>query len=137
MRWLGSAEKDSMLFDNSLRGCKYKSENENFDYKKKLLRERKINKDFINRIKLLTLEEVVYLKIESIASSLGGKLLGFPIMKMLPDICKEAFLLYALTASKNKRDAAAILKINLHQLNNLIKKHKIKLNSTNREYEVL
>ena len=69
LRWLGSAEKDSMLFDNTFRGSKYKSKNENFDYKKKLLEEKKINKDFLNRIKLITLEELVYLKLDSIGFS--------------------------------------------------------------------
>ena len=43
------SQGNSMLFDNSLRGSKYKSENENFDYKKILLEQRKINKDFNNR----------------------------------------------------------------------------------------
>tara|TARA_Y100000114_G_C11702820_1_gene299324 strand:+ start:210 stop:566 length:357 start_codon:yes stop_codon:yes gene_type:complete len=116
-----------MLFDNSLRGCKYKSKNENFDYKKKLLEEKKINKDFLNRIKLLTIEEILYLKLDSAATSLNGKLLGFPILKFMPDICKEAVTLFALSVTKNKRDAAAILKVNIHQLNNLIKRYNINL----------
>jgi hypothetical protein len=125
---LGSAEKDSVLFDNSFRGSKYKSENENFDYKKKLLEEKKINKDFINRVKLLTLEELIYLKLDSIASSLNGKLLGFPIMKMLPDICKGAFVLFALSSTKNKKDACAMLKTDKVGLISYMKRYKIATN---------
>lgn len=125
MRWLGSAEKDSMLFNNSLRGSKYKTQNENFDYKKHLLEQKKINKEFLNRIKLLTIEEVLYLKLDSIATSLKGKLFGFPIYKLLPDICKEAIILYALTSTKNKREAANILNINIQGLNSKIKKYNI------------
>lgn len=131
MRWLGSAEKDSMLFDNSFRGSKYKSENENFDYKKKLLEEKKINKDFINRVKLLTLEELIYLKLDSIASSLNGKLLGFPIMKMLPDICKGAFVLFALSSTKNKKDTCAMLKTDKIGLLGYMKKYKINIGDKN------
>ena len=127
MRWLGSAEKDSMLFDNTFRGSKYKSKNENFDYKKKLLEEKKINKDFLNRIKLVTLEELVYLKLDSITSSLNGKLLGFPIMKMLPDICKEAFVLFALSVTKNQKDACAMLKTDKVGLINYMKRYKINI----------
>jgi hypothetical protein len=125
---LGSAaEKDKMLFDNSFRGSKYKSKNENFDYKKKLLEEKKINKDFLNRVKLLTLEELIYLKLDAIAASLNGKLLGFPIMKMLPDICKEAFVLFALSETKNQKDASVMLKTDKFGLTNYIKKYKINL----------
>lgn len=120
-----------MLFDNSFRGSKYKSENENFDYKKKLLEEKKINKDFINRIKLLTLEELVYLKLDSIASSLNGKLLGFPVMKMLPDICKEAFVLFALSSTKNKKDACAMLKTDKVGLISYMKRYKINIGDKN------
>ena len=104
-----------MLFNNSLRGSKYKTQNENFDYKKHLLEQKKINKEFLNRIKLLTIEEVLYLKLDSIATSLKGKLFGFPIYKLLPDICKEAIILYALTSTKNKREAANILNINIRR----------------------
>ena len=125
LRWLGQAEKDSMLFDNSFRGSKYKSKNENFDYKKTLLKQNKINKDFLNRIKLLTLEELIYLKLDAIATSLNGKLLGFPIMKMLPDICKEAFVLFALSSTKNQKDASAMLKTDRFGLIKYMKKYNI------------
>jgi DNA-binding NtrC family response regulator len=116
-----------MLFDNSLRGSKYKSENQNFDYKKILLEQKKIDKNFLNQIKLLTIEEVLYLKLDSITSSLKGKLMGFPIYKLLHEICKEAFVKYALSATKNKRDAANMLGVNMQHLNNKMKKYDIQI----------
>jgi hypothetical protein len=128
---LGSAEKDSMLFDNTFRGSKYKSKNENFDYKKILLEQKKINKDFLNRVKLLSLEELIYLKLDAISSSLNGKLLGFPIMKMLPDICKEAFVLFALSVTKNQRDASVMLKTDRFGLINYMKKYNINVGEKN------
>ena len=129
LRWLGLAVKEQniMLFDNSLRGSKYKSENENFDYKKILLEQKKIDKNFLNQIKLLTIEEVLYLKLDSITSSLKGKLMGFPIYKLLHEICKEAFVKYALSATKNKRDAANMLGVNMQHLNNKMKKYDIQI----------
>ena len=73
-----------MIFDNSLRGSKHKTQNKNYNYKKELLKQNKINKDFLNRIKLLSLEEIIYLKLDSISSSFKGKLLGIPIYNFFP-----------------------------------------------------
>lgn len=116
-----------MLFDNSLRGSKYKSQNENFNYKKVLLEQKKINKDFINRIKLLTIEELLYLKLDSLSTSLKGKVFGFPIYKFMSDICREAMVIYALSSTKNKRDACLVLGMDMMHLNNLIKKYNINI----------
>ena len=121
------SQGNSMLFDNSLRGSKYKSENENFDYKKILLEQRKINKDFINRIKLLTIEELLYLKLDSLSSSLKGKVFGFPVYKFMSDICREAMVIYSLSSTKNKRDACLILGVKMQHLNNMIKKYNINI----------
>ena len=127
------AEKDNMLFDNTFRGSKYKSSNENFNYKKKLIEQKKINKDFLNRIKLLTIEEIIYLKLESISESLKGKLMGFSLGKIIPDICKEAIVLYALSATKNKRDAASIIGIDMKNLNKLLKYYRIDIEKNDRQ----
>jgi hypothetical protein len=116
-----------MLFDNSLRGSKYKSQNENFNYKKVLLEQKKINKDFINRIKLLTIEELLYLKLDSLSTSLKGKVFGFPIYKFMSDICREAMVIYALSSTKNKRDACLVLGMDMMHLNNMIKKYNINI----------
>jgi hypothetical protein len=124
---LGSAARNSMLFDNSLRGSKYKSQNENFNYKKVLLEQKKINKDFINRIKLLTIEELLYLKLDSLSTSLKGKVFGFPIYKFMSDICREAMVIYALSSTKNKRDACLVLGMDMMHLNNVIKKYNINI----------
>lgn len=118
-----------MLFNNSLRKNKYKSEIiENYDYKKKLLKEEKIDKNFLNKIKLLTIEEILYLKLDSISSSLNGKLIGIPINRFLSDICQEALVLFACSRSKNKRDISNMLGINLANLNKMLKKYKLEFN---------
>ncbi len=120
-----------MLFNNSLRKNKYKSEIiENYDYKKELLKQEKINKDFLNKIKLLTIEEILYLKLDSISSSLNGKLIGIPINRFLPDICQEALVLFACSRAKNKRDISNMLGINLANLNKMLKKYKLEFNGS-------
>ena len=116
-----------MIFDNSLRGSKHKTQNKNYNNKKELLKQNKINKDFLNRIKLLSLEEIIYLKLDSISSSFKGKLLGIPIYNFFPEICKEAFVIYAMSRTKNKTDACAMLGIDRAQLNKILKKYNIKL----------
>ena len=46
-------------------------------------------------------------------------------MKMLPDICKEAFVLFALSQTKNQRDASVMLKTDRFGLINYMKKYNI------------
>ena len=46
-------------------------------------------------------------------------------MKMLPDICKEAFVLFALSVTKNQKDACAMLKTDKVGLINYMKRYKI------------
>ena len=116
-----------MLFDDSLRKTKYKSKNENFDLKKVLLEDKKISYEFVEILKTLTLEDLIALKLDVSLSALKGKLYGFPILKFSQDIVKEAILKYALSASKNKKEAALILGITKSQLFKLIKQYRIKL----------
>ena len=92
---------------------------------------KKINQDFLNRIKLLTLEDLIYLKLDSISSSLKGKIMGIPIYKFISDICLEATVKYALSVAKNKRDATAILGIDKTNLNKQIRRFKINLGEKN------
>ena len=120
-----------MIYNNSLRKKTTNSINKNYNYKKELLNNKKINQDFLNRIKLLTLEDLIYLKLDSISSSLKGKIMGIPIYKFISDICLEATVKYALSVAKNKRDATAILGIDKTNLNKQIRRFKINLGEKN------
>lgn len=122
-----------MLFNNSLRKNKYKSEIDNYNYRKKLLNEGKIDQDFLNKIKNVTIEELLYLKLESISTSFNGKLIGIPINKFLPDICKEAITLFAVSRGKNKRDISNILGINMSNLNKALKKYNLDISGNNND----
>ena len=111
--------------NNLFRKNKYTSDIKDFNHTKILLEDKKINKDFISRIKLLTIEDLIFLKLESMSSSLKGKIIGIPIYKFLDEICKEAFIRYAISVSKNRRDACAMLGINKSYLNRQMKKYNI------------
>ena len=67
----------------------------------------------------------LYLKLDSVSSSFKGKLLGIPISKFLPDICQEALVLFALSRTKNKRDACVMMGINMSNFNKMLKKYNI------------
>ena len=115
------------MFDNSLKIPKYKSKNYNFQYIDQLKKENLIDSDFVYKINFLKIEDLIYLKLESAMSGFNGKLLNFPINKFIADICKEACLKYALSATNSKKEAAMVMGISKSELNRLIKLHRIDL----------
>ena len=96
--------------DDSLKNNKFTSENKNYNLKNKLLSENKIDNDFYEKIKFLKLEELITLKLLSSAQGLNGKLFNFPLFKYTTDICKESIFKFALSVSKNRREASLIIK---------------------------
>ena len=118
------------MFDDSLKELREnrKSANKDYSYSRELLKENKINSQFLEKLKFLTLEDLVYLKLEVASIGLKGKLYNFPILKYSSDIVKEAIVRYSLSATKSKREAAMILGVPKTELNRLIKNNNIKLN---------
>ncbi len=47
-----------------------------YNIKKELLKEKKINKDFCNKLHSITIEDIIALKLELAAESVKGKLFG-------------------------------------------------------------
>ena len=117
------------MFDNSLKNKsdRLKSLNKDFDLKEKLLKEKKVNKDFLSKLMFLTIEDLIALKLDSAATGLGGKLFNFPILKFTSDIVKEACVKYALSSTNSKKDAAIVLGINKTELTRLIRLYNIVL----------
>ena len=95
--------------DNSLKSSKFNSNNKNYNLKNKLLKENKIDINFIEKIKFITLEELITLKLLVSTEGLNGKLYNFPFLKYTTDICKEAIVRFALTKANNRREASMIL----------------------------
>ena len=79
-----------MVKDNSLKKTMYTSDNENYNLKNKLLKENKIDNDFLNKLQFLKLEELITLKLLVSTQMLKGKIYNFPILKYSYQICKEA-----------------------------------------------
>ena len=95
--------------DNTLKNIKFHSENKNYNLKKKLLKENKIDHEFYKRLSFIKLEELITLKLLSASENLSNKLYNFPFMKYVSDICKEAIVRFALSHSNNRREASLML----------------------------
>lgn len=102
-----------------------KPEQEYYSISNKLRSEGKITSDFEVMLSSLTLENVIALRLELAARSVGGKLYGFKIWESIPKIAKEAALKYAVSAARTKNEAAAFLGISRRELRKLLKQFHI------------
>ena len=112
--------------DDSLKETKYNTENKNYNLKKILLKQQKIDSNFIQKLNLLKLEELIALKLILSTESLNGKIFNFPFLKFTTDICREAIIKFALSISNNNREASLILGMKKVDLLNYVKKHNLK-----------
>tara|TARA_B100000287_G_scaffold435241_1_gene502586 strand:- start:63 stop:449 length:387 start_codon:yes stop_codon:yes gene_type:complete len=90
-----------------------------------LRKENKINDDFENKLSLLTIEELIALKLESSANLVKGKLYGFPIWSNINNIAKEAIIMFALSSTTSHKEAAAVLGLSKSQLKNYVRKYNL------------
>lgn len=111
--------------DNSLKDSKTFSSNKNYNLKNKLLRENKIDNNFLEKIKFLKLEELITLKLLTSTELLKGKFFNFPFLKFSTDICKEAVLRFALSQANSKKEAQLILGIKKADLIGYLKKYNL------------
>ena len=111
----------------------FKGKYENYSIRKKLSRQNKINSSFESILNSLTLEEIIALKLELAASHVNHKLYGFPILRSLKFLVREACIMFALSASRTVKDAATVLGITERQLREEIKKFDIKPEDCNYE----
>ena len=111
--------------DDSLKDSKNFSSNKNYNLKNKLLKEKKIDNDFVEKLKFLKLEELIALKLLVSTSLLKGKLFNFPFLKYSTDICKEAVLRFALSQSNSKKEAQIILGFKKADLLYYLKKYNL------------
>ena len=111
--------------DNSLKDTKTFSSNKNYNLKNKLLKENKIDNNFLEKLKFIKLEELITLKLLVSTSLLKGKLFNFPFLKYSSEICKEAVLRFALSQAKSKKEAQMILGIKKSELLYYLRKYNL------------
>ncbi len=106
---LGRMVGKTAIKDNSLKSTKFFSENRNYNLKNKLLKEKKIDKPFLEKLRFITLEDLITLKLLVSTEALKGKLYNFPFLKYSSDICKEAIVRFALSVSNNRKEASLLM----------------------------
>tara|TARA_B100001250_G_C19767916_1_gene775650 strand:+ start:1253 stop:1645 length:393 start_codon:yes stop_codon:yes gene_type:complete len=111
--------------DNSLKKEKRVSSNKNYSLKNKLLKENKIDNEFLEKLKFLKIEELITLKLLTATSLLKGKLFNFPFLKYTTEICKEAVLRFALSQANSRREAQLILGIKKADLVHYLKAYDL------------
>jgi len=104
----------------------YKGKFKNYSIRKKLFSEKRIDSSFEAILNSLTLEEIIALKLELSASHVNHKLYGFPLIRSIKFIVREAVVMFALSATRTPKDAAAVLGITERQLKEEIEKFQIK-----------
>lgn len=98
---------------------------EHYSLSKKLKRDGKISEQFEIMLNSLTMEEILGLKLELANKAAGSPLFGLPIFKSLKDVAKAALLMYAASATRSDREAAALLGINRMEYKRSIKEYNI------------
>ena len=99
--------------------------NKNYSIARKLRNEKKTSIEFEIMLSNLTLEEVIALKLEMAAKSLGGKLYGFKLWDALGNISRDAAFKFAVSATTSKKSAMRLLGISSSNFNKLYKKYEI------------
>lgn len=92
---------------------------------KQLRSENKITDKFIDQISLLTLEDIITLKLELSIKNSGGLLYGLPLWNNISEIIKYSLLKSSLSLCKTKTEVANFLGISLNQLFELIQKYDL------------
>jgi len=103
-----------------------RADKDHYSISSKLRFENKSNDEFEVMVSLLTLEEIIALKLEISARAVNHKLYGFDLWKKIPQIAKEAIFNYAYSGTRTKNELAAFLGISMSATERLLKKIKPK-----------
>ena len=88
-----------------------------------LKKEGRINEDFINIVSNLTIEELITVKLEQSSKMMRGKLYNFPLWYSMPNIAKDACMLFARTCCNTKTDMASVLGVPYEYFVDIYKKY--------------
>ena len=111
--------------DNLLKSNKTSSKKLPYNLKNKLLKENKIDKQFLEKLRFITLEELITLKLLVSVEGLKGKLYNFPFLKYTSDICKEAVVRFAISIANNRREVSLILNSKKAEILKYVKNYEL------------
>tara|TARA_R110000851_G_scaffold228005_1_gene380760 strand:- start:209 stop:547 length:339 start_codon:yes stop_codon:yes gene_type:complete len=84
-----------------------------------------VSDDLLLLINILSLEDIIALKLELSSKFLKNRMYGFDIWRNSKYIVQDALLKFAISATDSKKDAARFLGLNYHTFLNLTKKYEI------------
>ncbi len=111
--------------DNLLKSNKTSSKKLPYNLKNKLLKENRIDKQFLEKLRFITLEELITLKLLVSVEGLKGKLYNFPFLKYTSDICKEAVVRFAISIANNRREVSLILNSKKSEILKYVKNYEL------------
>lgn len=86
-----------------------KFETENKSFIEKLKKEKKLNDEVLTFINLLSLEDLLTVKLELTYRMFKGKFYGFPIFDSLENIVKDSVVKVAKTLTSSKKECMSFL----------------------------
>ena len=92
---------------------------------KKLKKEEIINDSFLEKVSTISLEDLIAIKLELSSRHFGGKLFGLPIFHSVKEITNDALLKFAFSASRTKKEGAALLGMTTKDYRSYLRKFKI------------
>jgi hypothetical protein len=98
---------------------------EHYSLSKKLRKDGKTSDQFEIMLNSLTIEELIALKLELAIKAAGTPLFCIPIYRSLKHVARSALLMYAASATRSDREAAALLGIDVLEYSTYIKKYRI------------
>jgi hypothetical protein len=84
-----------------------------------------VSDDLIVLINIMSLEDIIALKLELSSKIVKNRFYGFDIWRNSKYIVQEAILKFAISATESKKDAARFLGLNYHSFLKLTKKYEI------------
>ena len=80
-----------------------------YSLSKKLRSENRSSEEFEFMLNKLTFEELIALKLEVCSKSINGKLSGMKLWRVLPHMVKKALLLYSMSITNTRYEAASAI----------------------------
>lgn len=99
---------------------------------KKLREEKRSNEEFEIMLKHLTLEEVLFLRLELEDEAFKNNLSGYKIYFIIKEIITEGLIRYALNLRNTKKGASRFLGIDIDTLERQMMKYKIPVKNRNK-----
>jgi len=102
-----------------------KPDQDYYSISNKLKSEGKINERFEIMLSMLTLEEIIGLRLELAAKTVNYKLYGLNLWNTVPDMVKDGILKYVFSAARTKGEMASFLGLDVSTLKKLLKKYNV------------